>query len=257
MTTVSKESPQRVRSGALAQVLPSFRALFALYYNLTKPRMVYMNVIVAMAAFVFASHGGFDWHTFAAMAVGLAGVVASACAFNNYADRAMDAKMERTKQRALAAGQIAPAHALVFATALLVLGIYALHYANPYALGSALTGFIVYVFIYTPLKPRTPYALYAGAVAGAMPPVVGYAAAAHTVDTMALALFAILFLWQIPHFLAIARYRYDEYTSAGVPLLVARPESEAERRRARTIFYLSLVVLVVVCGLLILQRWII
>ena len=226
------------------------------YLNLTKPRMVVMNVAVAAAAFVFGSPATLNWQTFGFMVLGLGGIVAAACVFNNYADRHLDAKMERTKNRALAAGTLPPARALVFGTVLLVAGVALLSQTNLVALGAALVGFVTYVFVYTPLKPRTGLALYPGAVAGATPPVVGYAAAAGTLDYYALALFAVLFLWQIPHFLAIARYRYHEYTAGGVPLLVKEPQTQAERARARKVFYISLVFLVLFCGALIAQRWI-
>ena len=89
-----------------------------------------------------------------------------------------------------------------------------------------------------------------------MPPVVGYTAAAGRLDLYALALFLLLFLWQLPHFLAIARYRYEEYSAAGVPLLVGRPQGEGERKAARKTFYLSLWGVVLLCLILILQRWI-
>lgn len=213
-----------------------------------------MNVLVAAAAFIFASHDTIDWRSFFAMVGGLSFVVASACVFNNYADRFMDTHMERTRGRALAAGRINPTHALLFGSLLLLCGVLLLSLVHLLALGVALVGFVVYVFLYTPLKPNTGYALYAGAVAGAMPPVVGYAAAAGVLDWYALAFFFILFFWQIPHFLAIARYRFDEYSAAGVPLLVKRPRDERERRRARLVFHLSLVVLLVFCAALILQR---
>jgi protoheme IX farnesyltransferase len=224
------------------------------YYRLTKPRMVFTNVLVAAAAFVFASHDALNWQIFFIMILGLTLVVASACVLNNYADRDIDAKMERTKNRALAAGLLPPSHALLFGCVLLLLGVLVLLTTNLLALGAALVGFIVYVFIYTPLKPRSGYALYAGAIAGATPPLVGYAAAAHMLDYYALAFFLFLFLWQIPHFLAIARYRYDEYHNAGIPLLVSRPQGEKEHHQARMIFYLSLVVLLLFCAVLILQR---
>lgn len=224
------------------------------YYRLTKPRMVYMNVLVAAAAFIFASHQTIDWQSFALLLAGLSCIVGSACVFNNYADRSMDARMERTKKRPLVAGSITSRQALFFGFMLLVAGVLLMLFLPPLALVSALLGFAVYVLIYTPLKPRTPYALYPGAVAGAMPPVVGYAAAAGTLDLFALAFFLLLFLWQIPHFLAIARFRYEEYTAAGVPLLVGRPRSEAERRAARTAFHLSLFFLLAVCLVWILQR---
>ena len=230
--------------------------MISAYYELMKPRMVLMNVLVAAAVFIFASPEVINWEALSVMASGLAFVVASACVFNNIADRHLDAKMERTKNRGLVTGAVAPAHALVFGGALLVCGVLLLYTMHPLALGAALFGFVVYVFAYTPLKPKTGYALYVGAVAGAAPPLVGYAAAAHTLDYTALALFALLFLWQVPHFLAIARYRFAEYSAGGVPLLVSRPKSAEEQYRARTIFHLSLLVLLLFCLILIVQRWI-
>jgi protoheme IX farnesyltransferase len=226
------------------------------YYELAKPGIVYGNSLVAGAAFIFGSGATIDWQQFFFMIVGLAFVVASACVFNNYYDRNLDAKMERTKHRALAAGNIRGITALLFAGALGLVGFFLLHNTNNLAVLSALLGFVVYVFLYTPLKPRSGLALFVGAVAGATPPVVGYTAAANSVDLIAVLLFAFLFLWQIPHFLAIARYRYDEYAAGGVPLLVSKPANEQERKRARTVFYLSLVVLLLFCLILILQRWI-
>lgn len=225
------------------------------YYQLIKPRMVMMNVLVAVAVFIFASPGEIDWAGLNVMASGLAFVVASACVFNNYADREIDARMERTKNRGVAAGMIKPMHALIFGSILLAIGVGVLSASEPLALGAALFGFGMYVFVYTPLKPRSAYALYPGAVAGAVPTLVGYAAATGTLDLIAGLLFALLFLWQIPHFLAIARYRFEEYSAASVPLLVEPPKSEAARRQARKIFHLSLLVLVLVCLLLILHKW--
>ncbi|HVU80056.1 MAG TPA: protoheme IX farnesyltransferase [Candidatus Paceibacterota bacterium] len=225
------------------------------FYRLTKPRMAYANAFVAAAAFVFASPETFDWRAFLLMLAGLALVIGGACVFNNVADRDMDARMERTKTRALAAGRIKPAYTLIYGAALLAAGCALLYGVDRLALLCALGGFAAYVFVYTPLKPRTSLALYPGAVAGAVPTLVGYAAAAHRLDGYAWAFFAFLFLWQIPHFLAIARFRYDEYATANVPLSVGRPQNEKERRRARLIFYASLVVLLAACGLLMLQRW--
>jgi len=135
------------------------------YLNLAKPRMVLMNVLVAAAAFVFgstplttsASPSTINWQAFGFMTVGLAGVVAAACVFNNYADRALDAKMERTKNRGLASGAVEPGHALIFGAALLALGVILLAFTHVLSLGFALLGFVTYVFVYTPLKPITPY----------------------------------------------------------------------------------------------------
>ena len=218
--------------------------------------MVFGNVLVAAAAFLFVSPELIDWPLFFILFVGLSLVISSACTFNNYFDRRLDAKMERTKNRALPAGRISPGSALVFGLVLLFFGVVVLYQTNALALGAALLGFIVYVFLYTPLKPRTPHALWVGAVAGAMPPVVGYTAAANTLDLYALLLFVALFLWQIPHFLAIAVYRYEEYKAAGIPLFIKKNPSDKTKRLARVVFYLSLVVLLLACLALILQRWV-
>lgn len=215
-----------------------------------------MNVLVAVAVFIFASPELFDWTALAVMASGLTFAVASACVFNNVADRELDAHMERTKKRGLVTGEVTPLHALIYAGALIICGVLLLKLVHPLALAAALLGFVTYVFIYTPLKPKTGYALYVGAIAGATPTLVGYAAAAQRLDGVAYALFVILFLWQLPHFLAIARYRFDEYMAGGVPLLVKRPQNDKEKQKARKIFYWSLVFLLLFCLTLIVQRWI-
>lgn len=224
------------------------------YYELTKPGIIRGNAIVAAAAFMFGSQGSIVWSDFVLMLAGLIGVIAGGCVFNNYADRHIDAKMERTKSRALVTNQIKGSHALIFGGVLFTAGSGLLFLIGFLPLVFALAGFVVYVFFYTPLKPKTKHAVFVGAVAGAMPPLVGYTAASHALDYFALALFLFLLLWQIPHFFAIARFRYAEYAAAGVPLFVAEPKTEKERRQARIIFYLSLVLLLVFCLALILQR---
>lgn len=232
------------------------------YYELAKPRMVYANVLVAAAAFVFASnhtnqvgvtasHGGADWALCATVLAGLGCVIASACTFNNYLDREMDAKMERTRCRALPSGMLLGRHALVMGALLLVAGLALLSMTTFAAFLVALAGWVVYVAMYTPLKPRSPYALFVGAVAGAVPPVVGYAAVTGVLDVTALALFAFLFVWQLPHFVAISIYRGDEYAQAGVPMFAKGPHTPRQKKAARTVFFASLVVLLLWCALLV------
>lgn len=226
---------------------------FRTYYELAKPRMVYANVVVAAAAFIYASHGAASWTVGALALLGLGLVIASACTFNNYMDREMDAKMERTKCRALPSGKLSGTHALVMGALLLVAGVMLLAATTLAALVVALAGWVTYVFLYTPLKPHSPHALFVGALAGAVPPVVGYAAVAGTLDSTALALFLFLFVWQLPHFVAISIYRGEEYAAADVPMYFTGTHTARQKKLARLVFYISLVVLLAWCVLLVLS----
>jgi protoheme IX farnesyltransferase len=218
------------------------------YYRLTKPGIIYGNLLTAAAGFFVAGRGPVDWALLLWMLLGLSLVIGSACVFNNYFDRGIDAKMERTRGRAIAAGKVSGRAAIIFACALLPLGAGALYFfTTPWALAAALAGFFVYVFLYTPLKHRSSTALYVGAVAGAMPVVAGYAAGANAIDRAALALFILLFIWQLPHFIAIAFYRFNEYAAAGVPLAVRKEPAPAAKRLARSVFLASLVILLIFC----------
>lgn len=217
------------------------------YYQLTKPYRVYANLLVAAAGLAFAS-ADIDWVKLVVVVVGLGGIVASACVFNNYFDRAMDAKMSRTKDRATARGVIRMRGSFVFGTILLVLGAAVLWmYTNPLAFVVAMVGFVTYVFMYTPMKPRTPHALWVGAISGATPPVVGYTAVSSVFDMTAAWLFAFLFIWQVVHFLAIAVYRNEEYAAAGVPMYVHGPYTTSQKKLAKQGFLFSLIVLLAWC----------
>lgn len=221
------------------------------YYWLAKPGIVYGNALAAIAGFFFASATVIDWPLFLATLAGISLIMASACVFNNVYDSDIDARMERTKGRAIPAEKISPTHALIYGAVLGVLGIIALLFTNLLAFTVALIGFVVYVFLYTPLKHKNPIALFVGAVAGATPPVVGYTAVTGELNASAVFLFLALFLWQIPHFLAISVFRYDEYKAAGVPLYIKNPPSERAKKLARKIFRASIIVLAVFCVVLI------
>lgn len=224
------------------------------YYELSKPGIVYGNALVAAAGFLYASKGTADWTVFAYTLLGLSLVIASGCVYNNYYDRYIDKKMLRTKLRPLAAGTIRTGPALYFGALIGAVGVALLFFFTTLpAAVVALAGWAVYVLAYTPLKHKTPHALWVGALAGATPPVVGYAAVTNTLDASALWLFLFLFVWQVPHFLAIAAYRYDEYTAAGVPLLIKKPSLKG-KRLGRIVFYASLAVLLAWCAALMLHK---
>lgn len=193
------------------------------YYHLTKPGIIYGNALTAVAGFLLGSKDHLPLILFLSMLIGLSLVIGSACVFNNIFDRDIDGKMARTNKRGMVTGEVSKTAALVYGAILFLIGVIILrHYTNEYALAAALVGFIVYVFFYTPLKRRTAHATLIGAIAGATPPVVGYAAVANRFDLGALVLFLILVFWQMPHFYAIAIRRLKDYQDAGVPVLPAK-----------------------------------
>jgi len=187
---------------------------------LTKPGIILGNVITTAAGFALASRGHLDFRLFLLTLIGLSFVIASSCVFNNYIDRHVDAKMARTKKRALATGEISIKNALIFGILLgLIGGSLLLIYTNLLTFFIAFAGFLIYVFPYSFGKYRTSYGTLIGSIAGAAPPLVGYCAVSNHFDLGALILFLIVVFWQMPHFYAIALYRFNDYSRAGIPVL--------------------------------------
>lgn len=190
------------------------------YYLLTKPGIILGNLVTVAAGFLLASRGTINFKLFFATLIGLAFIMASACVFNNYIDRQIDKKMERTKNRALVRGLICGRHAIFFATFLGILGNAILFlYTNFLTVFVAGIGFFVYVVLYSLWKCRTIYGTAIGSIAGAVPPVVGYCAVSNHFDTGALIFFAMMVLWQMPHFFSIALFHFDDYRAAEIPVL--------------------------------------
>ncbi len=190
------------------------------YLLLAKPGIIMGNAITATAGFALASKGRFDPGLFLATLAGLSLIIGSACVFNNYIDRNVDLKMERTKARALAIGVISVERALFFAVCLLLSGIAVLMVAtNLLSVSIALFGFFSYVLLYSFSKYRTIHGTLIGSLSGSVPPVVGYVAVSGQLDLTALTFFTMMVLWQMPHFFAIAIYRLKDYASAGIPVL--------------------------------------
>lgn len=193
------------------------------YYQLIKPGIVYGNAITALAAFVFAALRQVEFPLLLATLAGLSFCIASSCVLNNIIDRDIDTRMERTKMRALVTGEISARNAAIYAAVLGIAGIGILYfYTNLLALGVTLFGVFVYVCLYTPAKRITMHSTLIGAVAGAVPPVVGYVAVTNTFDTTAFLLFLILACWQMTHFFAISIFRFDDYKNAGLPVMPVR-----------------------------------
>jgi heme o synthase len=190
------------------------------YYLLIKPGIIMGNLVTFAAGFLLASRGQMDIFLFLAALIGLGFVMASGCVFNNYIDRHHDQKMARTKNRALVTGAISLRNALIFGAALAFVGnLILFSFVNLLTLLLADTGFFVYVVLYSLWKSRTIYGTAIGSVAGAIPPVVGYCAVSNSFDGGALIFFAMMVLWQMPHFFAIALMHLKDYTAAGIPLL--------------------------------------
>ncbi len=190
------------------------------YVKLTKPGIVMGNAITCIGGFMLASRGEISWGLLLMTLLGLCLIVAAGCVSNNFIDRVYDGKMERTKNRPLVKGVIAPVNALGFAAILLVVGSAVLVTGvNLLTVLLSLTGFVIYLLFYSFSKYRTVHATLIGSIAGAIPPVVGYCAVVPRLDVGAGLLFLIIALWQMPHFYAIAMYRIDEYSNASIPVL--------------------------------------
>jgi len=203
-----------------AEALPLARASAADWLELTKPRITVMVVFTAMVGFVVASPASPWSGLLTAALVGTGLVAGGASVLNMVIERDTDALMHRTRTRPIPAGRIRPAEARWFG-ALLTLGGLAL-LASLCGTLTALVAFSTwasYLFLYTPLKRRTHLSTLVGAVPGALPPVIGWAAASGRLEPGAFILFAIVFLWQIPHFLAIAWLYREDYERGGFPML--------------------------------------
>lgn len=192
-----------------------------LYYSLTKPGVLYGNVLTTVAGFLFASIHGFDGWLFVATVLGTSLVIGAACVINNYLDQDIDQVMERTKKRAIVSGEVRARDALIFGVVLGILGMIVLVlFTNLLVALIGLVGFVVYVWLYGALsKRRSIHGTLVGSISGAMPILAGYVAVTGNIDIAAILLFCILFLWQMPEFYSISVYRHDEYKKANVPVI--------------------------------------
>ncbi|WP_028594031.1 heme o synthase [Paenibacillus assamensis] len=200
---------------------PTRERLWKEFIQLTKPGIIRSNLLAAIAGFWVAAKWDIPWVTLLWMIVGATLTMASSCVFNNYFDRDFDTKMERTQKRALPSGRLQPHVVLGYAIALGIAGLLVLFLlVNPVAGLFGLIGVFGYVVVYTLwLKRTSTWSTSVGAIPGAMPPVIGYTAVTGSVDLGTVLMFALLFLWQPPHFWALGVLRVEEYRAAGYPLL--------------------------------------
>ncbi len=190
------------------------------YWVLTKPDVTFLVVITTVAGFYLGSVGPLDWvrllHTLGATLL----VAGGTAALNQYIEREMDAVMRRTAARPLPSGQLRPRDVLTFGLASVLIGAaWLLIGVNWLSAAVALSTMLLYLGLYTPLKTRTTLSTAVGAIPGALPPMIGWAAAHGTLSLGAWVLFAILFVWQFPHFLAIAWMYREDYARAGIRML--------------------------------------
>jgi protoheme IX farnesyltransferase len=201
--------------------LPLVRARAADYLELTKPRILVLVLFTVATGALLAGRGLPDWALLLHALLGTSLVAAGASALNQLLERDSDALMRRTEGRPLPAGRLQPAEVLVFGLGLGAGGVAYLAVTLPQLLATlvAAVTFVSYVFLYTPLKRKTSLNTLVGAVPGALPPVIGWAAVRGSIGPEVAALFVILFLWQVPHFLAIAWIYREDYARAGMCML--------------------------------------
>ena len=202
------------------------RERLAAYLELTKPRITFLIVLTAAAGFCLGAQGRFDYIVLTHAMIGVALLSSGIATLNQYMERSLDGLMRRTATRPLPSGKLIPLEAFAFGAGLtLAAEAYLALLVNPL---TAMLGLLVvagYLFLYTPLKTRTSLSTAVGAFPGAMPPLIGWVAARGELSAEAWVLFAILFLWQFPHFLAIAWMYREDYEQAGILMLpVIEPE---------------------------------
>lgn len=203
------------------------------FVELTKPRVVSMVLVTTLVGFYLGSSGTPDWWLLAATLIGTGLAAGGTLALNQYIERDQDGQMHRTRRRPLPSGRLQPLVALRFGAALTAIGLVILTVlAHPLSGLVTAATVVTYLGCYTPMKRRTPLCGVVGAVPGALPPVTGWVAATGSLDAGAWVLFSILFLWQLPHSLAIAQLYAADYARAGFRLLpiVDRDGHSTERQ---------------------------
>lgn len=205
----------------MSEVTVTSRITWKDFVALTKPGILRSNILASFGGFWLASRWEIDWLLLVWVLLGTLLVMASSCVFNNFLDRDFDVKMERTRERALPAGRIHPRIVFWYGTVLGILGLAIfIIFTNLITVALAVIGMFFYIVVYTAwLKRTSTWSTSVGGVSGAMPPVIGYTAVVGGIDPGAILLFAILFLWQPPHFWALGIRRKEEYRAAGFPLL--------------------------------------
>src|SRR5438093_3185995 len=211
----------------------SYREHISDFVELTKPRITFLVLITTVVGFYMASRDRFNLLLLLHTVLGTGLVASGASALNQYFERDLDSRMLRTRNRPLPDGRLFANDALIFSSVVSALGIaYLMVFVNGLTAALGVATLAGYILVYTPLKTRTKLCTLIGAFPGAAPPVMGWTAARGEIDAVALSLFAILFLWQLPHFFAIAWIFTEDYTRAGFSIHVS-----GERTGRQIIFF--------------------
>lgn len=202
------------------------------YYRLTKPGIIYGNLVTAAAGFLLAVGQGHRFNVWLLLETlaGISLIIASACVVNNYIDKDIDRRMKRTSRRAIPAGKVSPTAALIYAALLGAGGLAITGWLvnwKVFALG--LIAFFFYVVLYGIGKRRSVHGTLIGSIPGAAPPAAGYLAVTDHIDAACVVLFFILVFWQMPHFYAIAMYRFKDYQAAKLPVLPVKKGMRAAK----------------------------
>jgi protoheme IX farnesyltransferase len=215
--------------------------------ELIKARLTLLVLMTTAVGFYLGAEGLINWTALLHTVLGTAAAAAGAAALNQWWEHKLDAMMQRTRSRPVPAGRMRPAEAIVIGGVLSIFGvIYLALICNVLSAALAAVTIVVYVFGYTPLKLVSTFNTALGAVPGALPPVIGWAAARGTLDAGAWVLFAILFVWQLPHFFAIAWMYRDDYARAGFQM-ISSDDATGARSASQSVFFCM--ILFVVAGL--------
>lgn len=237
-------TPSGEKTTATAAVTPTGTATWRHYLELTKPRLSFMSVITAMIGYLAAvPYSYMDWGRTGLVVLGTALCAGGVAAINQLMEIDTDAKMKRTADRPLPAGHVQPGSAFVLGWGLCIGGLFVLFkYVNGMSAFLGLATIIAYLAIYTPAKRWSRWNTEIGAISGALPPMIGWAAAGRSNPALGWTLFAILYTWQMPHFFALAWTYRKDYAAAGMPM-ISVTDPTGRKISTRTFLWTALLVL--------------
>jgi heme o synthase len=220
------------------------------FVELAKPRITSLVLVTAAVGYALGGRGAFDGLAFVVFMAGTALLCSGASALNHYIERGTDALMERTRRRPIPAGRLRPEEALIFGLTLSSAGLAILAFVNSLTLALGALSLLSYVLAYTPLKRVSSLCTVVGAVPGALPPLMGWAASHGSLGAAGWGLFAILFLWQLPHFLAIGWLYREDYARGGFPMLAVTDKDGASTGRQAVLYATALLPVTLAAGML-------